>query len=219
MKNHHISKQSNLSTFSEKSSFYRFKTTNNVIKKSVLKSSKSKIDEMKKKIYKIIDDNLLFSKIKTIQSKNDLIFFNSSSEAQLTFEENMESLFKEKMDKLNEINNKYNSEIYELQQDIEEEDIIKKNNTENKNNINSSLKLIYDNLLEDKNKEIENLENEFNIKFNKIKEKYKNNFESEELEERSIIYKNEMIGNIRIQIEDIINPPTNKKVVFNFDIK
>ena len=219
MKNHHISKQSNLSTFSEKSSFYRFKTTNNVIKKSVLKSSKSKIDEMKKKIYKIIDDNLLFSKIKTIQSKNDLIFFNSSSEAQLTFEENMESLFKEKMDKLNEINNKYNSEIYELQQDIEEEDIIKKNNTENKNNINSSLKLIYDNLLEDKNKEIENLENEFNIKLNRIKEKYKNNFESEELEERSIIYKNEMIGNIRIQIEDIINPPTNKKVVFNFDIK
>ncbi len=174
---------------------------------------------MKKKIYKIIDDNLLFSKIKTIQSKNDLIFFNSSSEAQLTFEENMESLFKEKMDKLNEINNKYNSEIYELQQDIEEEDIIKKNNTENKNNINSSLKLIYDNLLEDKNKEIENLENEFNIKLNRIKEKYKNNFESEELEERSIIYKNEMIGNIRIQIEDIINPPTNKKVVFNFDIK
>ena len=219
MKNHHTFRQSNLSSFSEKPSFYRFKTANNVIKKSVLKSSKSKIDEMKKKIYKIIEDNLLFSKIKTIQNKNDLIFFNSSSEAQLTFEENMESLFKEKIDKLKEINNKYNSEIYELQQDIEEEDIIKKNNTENKNNINSSLKLIYDNLLEDKNKEIENLEKEYNIKLNRIKEIYKNNFESEELEERSIIYKNEMIGNIRIQIEDIINPPTKKKLVFNIDIK
>ena len=219
MKNHHTYRQSNLSSFSEKPSFYRFKTTNNVIKKSVLKSSKTKIDEMKKKIYKIIEDNLLFSKIKTIQNKNDLIFFNSSSEAQLTFEENMESLFKEKMDKLKEINNKYNSEIYELQQDIEEEDIIKKNNTENKNNINSSLKLIYNNLLQDKNKEIENLENEYNTKLNRIKEIYNNNFESEELEERSIIYKNEMIGNIRIQIEDIINPPTKKKVVFNFDIK
>ena len=131
----------------------------------------------------------------------------------------MELLFKEKMDKLNEINNKYNSEIYELQQDIEEEDIIKKNNKENKNNINSSLKLIYDNLLEDKNQEIENLEKEFNIKLNRIKDNYKNNFESEELEERSIIYKNEMIGNIRVQIEDVMNPPNNKKVEFNFDIK
>ena len=131
----------------------------------------------------------------------------------------MELLFKEKMDKLNEIDNKYNSEIYELQQDIEEEDIMKKNNTENKNNINSSLKLIYDNLLEDKNNEIENLEKEFNIKLNRIKDNYKNNFESEELEERSIIYKNEMIGNIRFQIEDVMNPPNNKKVEFNFDIK
>ena len=174
---------------------------------------------MKKKIFNIIEDNLLITKIKATQNKNDLIFYNSSSEAQITFEENMELLFKEKMDKLNEIDNKYNSEIYELQQDIEEEDIIKKNNKDNKNNINSSLKLIYDNLLEDKNIEIENLEKEFNIKLNRIKENYKNNFESEELEERSIIYKNEMIGNIRIQIEDLINPPNNKKVEFNFDIK
>ena len=73
--------------------------------------------------------------------------------------------------------------------------------------------------MEDKNTEIENLEKEFNIKLNRIKENYKNNFESEELEERSIIYKNEMIGNIRVQIEDVMNPPNNKKVEFNFDIK
>ena len=113
---------------------------------------------MKKKIYKIIDDNLVFSKIKAIQNKNDLIFYNSSSEAQMAYEENMESLFRKKMDKLNEINNRYNSEIYELQQDIEEEDIIKKNNNKN-NNINSSLKLIYENLLDDKNQEIKKMEN------------------------------------------------------------
>ena len=223
MKNHHKSKQNNLSGFSEKTSFFRLKTinnNNNIIKKSVLKSSKTRIKEMKKKIYKIIEDNILFSKIKTIQNKNDLMFSNASSEAQITFEDNIESLFKEKMKKINEINIKYNSEMYELQQDIEEEDIIKKNNKDNnKNNINSSLKLIYDNLLEDKNKEIENLEKEYNLKLNKIKENYKNNFELEEIDERSIIYRNEIIGNIKIQIEDIINPPNNKKVVFNLDIK
>ena len=63
---------------------------------------------MKKKIFNIIEDNLLITKIKATQNKNDLIFYNSSSEAQITFEENMELLFKEKMDKLNEIDNKYN---------------------------------------------------------------------------------------------------------------
>ena len=223
MKNHHKSKQNNLSGLSQKSSFFRLKTinnNNNIIKKSVLKSSKTRIEEMKKKIYKIIEDNILFSKIKITQNKNDLLFSNASLEAQTTYEENIESLFKEKMEKINEINGKYNSEIYELQQDIEEEDMIKKNNkNNNKNNINSSMKLIYDNLIEDKNKEIENLEKEYNLKLNTIKEMYKNNFELEEIDERSIIYRNEIIGNIKIQIEDIINPPNNKKVVFNLDIK
>ena len=117
MKNHHKSKQNNLSGLSQKSSFFRLKTinnNNNIIKKSVLKSSKTRIEEMKKKIYKIIEDNILFSKIKITQNKNDLLFSNASSEAQTTYEENIESLFKEKMEKINEINDKYNSEIYEL---------------------------------------------------------------------------------------------------------
>ena len=197
------------------------------MKKSVLKSSKSKIEENKKKIYKIIEDNLLLTKIKMLRDKNDLMFYNSANEAQNNFEDNMEKLFKEKMDKINEINKKYDTEIYELKQDIEEEDIIKKNNNntksndndEEKNDIDSSLKLIYDNLLDDKKKEIENIEKEYNIKLNRTKDNYLENFESEELDERSIIYKNEMIGNLRTQIEDIINPQNNRKVNFDSDIK
>ena len=142
------------------------------------------------------------------------MFNNSAIEAQNNFEENLDKLFKEKMDKLNEINKKYDNEIYELKQEIEEEEIIKKNEQE-KEEANSSLKLIYDNLLEDKKKEIEKLEKEYDIKLNRIKDNYKDNFELEELDERSIIYKNEIIGNLRTKIEDIINPPNNKKV--NFD--
>ena len=167
-----------------------------------------------KKIYKIIEDNLILSKIKTLQAKNDLMFNNSAIEAKNNFEDNLDKLFKEKMDKLNEINKKYDNEIYELKQDIEEEEIIRKNEEE-KEESDSSLKLIYDNLLEDKKKEIEKLEKEYDIKLNRIKENYKDNFELEELDERSIIYKNEIIGNLRTKIEDIINPPNNKKV--NFD--
>ena len=195
------------------------------IKKSVLKSSKTKIEENKKKIYKVIEDNLIYSKIKTLQAKNDLMFYNSANDAQNNFEENLDKLFKEKMDKLNEINKKYDNEIYELKQDIEEEDIIKKNednnndNDEEKDTIDSSLKLIYDNLLEDKKNEIEKLEKEYQIKLNRIKDNYKDNFEMEELDERSIIYKNEMVGNLRTQIEDILKPSINKKVNFDLDIK
>ena len=144
------------------------------------------------------------------------MFNNSAIEAQNNFEENLDKLFKEKMDKLNEINKKYDNEIYELKHEIEEEEIIKKNEEE-KEEANSSLKLIYDNLLEDKKKEIEKLEKEYDIKLNRIKDNYKDNFELEELDERSIIYKNEIIGNLRTKIEDIINPPNNKKVNFDWN--
>ena len=146
------------------------------------------------------------------------MFYHSANEAQNNFEETLEKLFKEKMDKFNEINKKYDNEIYELKQDIEEEEIIKKNENNNKEEkINSSLKLIYENLLEDKKKEIEKLEKEYDIKINRAKENYKENFESEDLDEKSIIYRNELIGNLRTQIEDVIRPPNNKKVIF--DIK
>ena len=90
----------------------------------------------------------------------------------------MEKLFKEKMDKINEINKKYDNEIYELKQDIEEEDIINKNKNSNNNgndiqefDVNSSLKLICDNLLDDKKKEIEKLEKEYNIKLTRLKDR------------------------------------------------
>jgi len=161
----------------------------------------------------------MLTKIKTLQAKNDLMFYNSANEAQNNFEETLEKLFKEKTDNFNEINKKYDNEIYELKQDIEEEDIIKKNENdkEEKGNVNSSLKLIYENLLEDKKKEIEKLEKEYDIKIKRAKENYKENFESEELDEKSIIYRNELIGNLRTQIEDIIKPPNNRKVIFDIN--
>ena len=161
----------------------------------------------------------MLTKIKTLQAKNDLMFYNSANEAQNNFEETLEKLFKEKMDNFNVINKKYDNEIYELKQDIEEEDIIKKNENdkEEKGNVNSSMKLIYENLLEDKKKEIEKLEKEYDIKIKRAKENYKENFESEELDEKSIIYRNELIGNLRTQIEDIIKPPNNRKVIFDIN--
>ena len=45
------------------------------------------------------------------------MFYHSANEAQNNFEETLEKLFKEKMDKFNEINKKYDNEIYELKQE------------------------------------------------------------------------------------------------------
>ena len=232
-KSRHIPQNSNLSFFTERNSFVpkKQKISNfsqsqkkPKVKKSVLKSSKTKIEEIKKMINKVIENNLILEKIKTLREKNDLMFYNSANDAQNNYEENIDKLFKEKMEKISEINKKYDTEIYELKQDIEEEDIIKNNDNNEKDNNekntdNSSLKLIYDNLLEDKKNEIEKLEKGYEIKLKRIKDNYKDNFELEELDERSIIYKNEMMGNLRTQIEDILKPPNNKKVEFVLDIK
>ena len=232
-KSRHIPQNSNLSFFTERNFFVpkKQKISNfsqsqkkPKVKKSVLKSSKTKIEEIKKMINKVIENNLILEKIKTLREKNDLMFYNSANDAQNNYEENIDKLFKEKMEKISEINKKYDTEIYELKQDIEEEDIIKNNDNNEKDNNekntdNSSLKLIYDNLLEDKKNEIEKLEKGYEIKLKRIKDNYKDNFELEELDERSIIYKNEMIGNLRTQIEDILKPPNNKKVEFVLDIK
>jgi len=216
-KTHHISKLTTLTSFPDNSFFEKkniFGTNNIVTKKSILKNSKQRVNDMKKKLFKIMDDNLLISKLKSIQEKNYSFFANLTSEAQLTYETNIDILFKEKMDKLNEINNKYNSEIYELKQDIEEENKDSKN--DNIENNDSSLKLIFDNFIVDKNKEIDNLQNEYNSKIIKVRDKLNKNLQVEELEDRNIIYKNEIMENIRLQIEDLINPQNYKKV--NFDI-
>ena len=89
------------------------------------------------------------SKIKTLQAKNDLMFNNSAIEAQNNFEENLDKLFKEKMDKLNEINKKYDNELYRLRGYID---------YSNKENINN---IIYDSVLKDKNEELNKIEKEF----------------------------------------------------------
>ena len=48
-------------------------------------------------------------------------------------------------------------------------------------------------------------------------DKYINSFELEDLEEKNMIYNNQIYEKIRIKINDIINPTINKKVKFNFD--
>ena len=162
-------------------------------------------------------DKLLF-----IEDKNDIFLNNSLLEAQTTYEIEMDNLFKEKIEKLNDINERYDDDIYELKNEVEEDE---KNNKENKNindNINmnnddDSIKLVYRRLIEDKNKEIENVNKKNEKQSSILYDKYIKNFEFEDLEVRNMIYKNQIYENLRNKINDVINPPNNKNVQFKLD--
>ena len=192
------------------------------ILKPCLKSSKINIDKKKNKINKIFEDNLTLKKILFIQEKNDLFLNNSLIEAQISYEMEMDNLFKEKIDKINSINEKYDDEIFELKNEVEEDENKKKENENiNDNNINNNnddgVKIVYNRLIEDKNNEIEKLNKEYEYKINNIYNKYMNNFDFDDLEGRNMIYRNQIYENIRIKISDAINSINNKKVQFKLD--
>ena len=188
------------------------------ILKSVLKCSKTKINDKKKILFKTINQNISLEKISLIQEKNDLLFNSGCIEAQTTYEKEIENLFNDKTKKYNEILEKYDYEIFELQNSIEEEKQKEKNNNITDNVVdNCSAKLIYDQLIEDKNNEIENLDKEYDEKFKEINEKYNENFEIEDVEDKSMIYRNQIFEDFKMKINDIVFPTNNKKVCFNIN--
>ena len=196
------------------------------ILKPCLKISKIKINEKKNKINKIFEDNLTLNKIAFIQEKNNLYFNNSLIEAQTTYEIEMDNLYKEKMEKINYINEKYDDEIFELKSEVEEDKGDSNKNKENINdnyiNINNnnnedSVKIVYNKFIEDKNNEIEKLNKEYEYKSNIIYKKYMSNFDFDDLEEENMIYRNQIYENIRIKISDAINSINNKNVHFKLE--
>ena len=195
--------------------------------KPVLRSSKINIEQKKDFIKKIIEESLNMDKILYIQSKNDLFLYESSVDAQSNYDIEIEKIFKEKMEKLNEINTKYDKEIFELKSKEEEIKLKNKENDDtNNDDEENDIKVeeekykiieIYKKLNEDKNKEIENLDKQYIDKYNKLYDRFIYNFEFEELDERNMIYKNLLYENIKTKICDVINPTNKKTVKFNFD--
>ena len=200
--------------------------------KSILKSSKTKVEQKKNIIKQIIEDNLTLNRILSIQAKNDLILNDILNEAQISYENKLDNLFNEKMKKLNDINKKYDEDIFELKSEVEEtEEKIKKG----KENVNINLgnldgrtgvgfKLgdcginkVYRKLVEDKNREINEIEKEYDNKYNSLYNNFIQNFEFEDLEERNMIYRNQLFEIIKTKINDIVNPINNKSVNFKLD--
>ena len=166
------------------------------IKQSIL--SKEKVEEIKNKILQIFQDNSnVLNQIKQNQYEKDNKLEESLNNARINYEEEIDQIYNDKINKINEINNKYNTDLFELADFVKEE--IKDN--ENKN---SSLKQILDSVKKDKQSEIDKINNDFNIKKQKIYEKYYVNIQNYNIKEELISYKNEF-ANLKTRIMGVLN--------------
>ena len=115
------------------------------------------------------------------------------------------------MEKIDEINEKFNSDLNELnyymEKEKEEEEDSEKNNEEN----SSAVKIMYDGLISDKNKELNEIEQKFKENYDNIKNEYLDNINSNKYEKYYI----ELFKNIKQDILNIIKPKHTKKVSFD----
>ena len=176
----------------------------NISPKSNNHTQKEKILEIKEKITQIFNDNInVIQNVSVVQEKNDKELNKTIMDAQTTFEEEIDKLYNEKIIKLKEIEKKYQIDLFDLKNYSDEEIKWKKENQK------AILKFIYDSVKEDKENEIKEIENDFQKKKKIITDKYKNASEQKEdftLDDRSVIYKNELFENLKNKINDVINP-------------
>ena len=186
--------------------------------KSILKSSKSNISKMKKEILAIFKDNSeLIKYFSLIQERNDKDLQNSILNANKIFEEEIDELYKWKLNQINKINDDFNDDLFEMKDLSEEENRFKISNNVYSE---SDITILYNEIKNDKEKELEKLEKEFLKKKKIIINKYKETNEQNDdfsLNDRSIIYKNEIFETVKDKIKEIINPNDKKKVCMKLE--
>ena len=191
--------------------------------KSILKSSKSNISKMKKEILAIFKDNSeLIKYFSLIQERNDKDLQNSIKNANKIFEDEIDELYKWKLNQINKINDDFNDDLFEMKDLSEEENRFKilNNNNNNVYSDKSDITILYNEIKNDKEKELEKLEKEFLKKKKIIINKYKETNEQNDdfsLNDRSIIYKNEIFETVKDKIKEIINPNDKKKVCMKLE--
>ena len=131
----------------------------NISPKSNNHTQKEKILEIKEKITQIFNDNInVIQNVSVVQEKNDKELNKTIMDAQTTFEEEIDKLYNEKIIKLKEIEKKYQIDLFDLKNYSDEEIKWKKENQK------AILKFIYDSVKEDKEKEIKEIEDDFQKK-------------------------------------------------------
>ena len=194
------------------------KNNNNQKSKSSLKGSSSKIKKIKNQIMEIFNDNNIKEKLENYNANNNPNnILENFIKFQEVYESKIEELFNNKMKKVDEILEKYEPELNELNSYMEEEkelddidgDKIKKEEEKTP----SAIQIMYDSLLEDKNNEIKNIQKEYEENRNKLKIEYKKQIDSDKIMKNDIYYK-ELFDNIKNDILKIIHPINNKKISF-----
>ena len=101
---------------------YNNLVNNKLINKRSSLHSKEEINNIKNQIINIFKDNTeKMKKIHKEQIENDNNIEKTLFEARKIYEEELEKLYNEKLNRINELNNKYNNDIFELKDFVNEE--------------------------------------------------------------------------------------------------
>jgi len=190
--------------------------------KSALKGSSSKIKKIKKQILQIFDEKIIMEKIDKLQlDNNPFNYIDNFYKFQEDYENQLEEMFNDKMKKMDEIFEKYDPEINELNEYLEQEKAIEEKEKKDSSNkdkeeeekVPSAIQIMHDSIMEDKVAEEKQIQNDYNENVNKAKKEYFKNIDDDK-SMKSGLYYNELFQNINNDILKIIKPSNKKKVNF-----
>lgn len=190
--------------------------------KSALKGSSSKIKKIKKQILQIFDEKIIMEKIDKLQlDNNPFNYIDNFYKFQEDYENQLEEMFNDKMKKMDEIFEKYDPEINELNEYLEQEKVIEEKEKKDSSNkdkeeeekVPSAIQIMHDSIMEDKVAEEKQIQNDYNENVNKAKKEYFKNIDDDK-SMKSGLYYNELFQNINNDILKIIKPSNKKKVNF-----
>ena len=208
-KNYLFEKENNINEFHLNENDKIFKIEKN---KSSLKGSKSKINYIKNEIIKIFDENNINEKLNFYKlNYNQINNIDNIYKFQEIYENELEKKFNNKIEKIDEINEKYDSELNELFYYMEQENEEKKNDEEESS---SATKSLYDGLKKDKSKELDELDKNYKNSIDKIQKDY---FDNIDLTPKKYYYE-ELFNDIQNDILKMIKPKNEKKVTFDLKV-
>ncbi len=190
--------------------------------KSALKGSSSKIKKIKKQILQIFDEKIIMEKIDKLQlDNNPFNYIDNFYKFQEDYENQLEEMFNDKMKKMDEIFEKYDPEINELNEYLEQEKAIEEKEKKDSSNkdkeeeekVPSAIQIMHDSIMEDKVAEEKQIQNDYNENVNKAKKEYFKNIDDDKSMKGGLYY-NELFQNINNDILKIIKPSNKKKVNF-----
>ena len=190
--------------------------------KSALKGSSTKIKKIKKQILQIFEEKIIMEKIDELQlDNNPFNYIDKFYKFQEDYENQLEEMFNDKMKKMDEIFEKYDPEINELNEYLEQEKTMeekeKKDNSnkdkEEEEKVPSAIQIMHDSIMEDKVAEEKLLQNDYNENINKAKKDYFKKIDDDKSMKGGLYY-NELFQNINNDILKIIKPSNKKKVNF-----